>query len=498
MVTNAQVRRLFQEMDKGTTKATSAVKAGMSEKTARKYGKSRCLPGELSVSHTWRTREDPFEEVWDEIRCRLEARPKFEAKTLFEDLQVRYPGKFPEGQLRTLQRRIKVWRAKEGPPKVIFFPQEHHPGVLSESDFTRMGSLGITIGGITFDHILYHFVLTYSDWEDGTICFSESFESVSEGLQNALWRLGGVPEEHQTDCLTAAVRNTKKERGTFTERYEALLRYYSLGPRRTNPASPHENGDVESRHNRLKRSLDQMLLLRGSRDFESRASYDAYLRAHFQKLNSGRLERLAEEQRLLRPLPTRRLESCKREKVRVSPSSTIRLNHNTYSVSSRLVGEWVEARLYHERIEIWYAQKQVETLPRLRGEGNHAIHYRHIIDSLVRKPGAFRNYRYRSDLFPTISFRVCYDALKRQCPLRADKEYLEILHLAARTRAEAAVEQGINHLLAKDERLNAEAIEQLLSSRTELRSPREVEIDQVTLTVYDGLLSPAPEMECAL
>jgi hypothetical protein len=246
---------------------------------------------------------------------------------------------------------------------------------------------------------------------------------------------------------------------------------------------------VESQNNRFKRSLDQALLLRGSRNFESRTSYEDYLRAHFLKLNRGRLASFGEEQRLLRPLPARRLESCKRETVRVSPSSTIRVNHNTYSVNSRLVGEWVEARLYHERIEIWYAQKQAETLPRLRGEGNHSIQYRHIIDSLVRKPGAFRNYRYRSDMFPTLGFRICYDALKRQRPLSADKEYLKILHLAAKGREEAAVERAANHLLAKDEKLSAEAIEKLLMSEVELPSQRDVVIDQVALSSYDELLS---------
>jgi hypothetical protein len=493
MVTDAQVRRLMREMEKGTGKAIAADKAGMDEKTARTYVREKRLPSEIKAEHGWRTRTDPFGEVWDEIKGRLGVNARLEAKTLFEDLLERYPEKFGGGQLRTLQRKIKRWRAEEGPAKEVFFPQEHYPGVLSESDFTRMKSLGITISGSLFDHLIYHFVLTYSNWEAGTICFSESFESVSEGLQNALWELGGVPQEHQTDCLTAAVRNTK-ERGTFTDRYEALLRYYQMAGRRTNPSSPNENGDIESRNNHFKRSLDQALLLRGSRDFESRQSYEEYLRAHIAKQNARRLERFTQEKGLLSPLPVQgRLENTKRETVRVGPSSTIRVKHNTYSVNSRLVGEWVEARLYHERIEIWYGQKQVETLPRLRGEGNHHIQYRHIIDYLVRKPGAFRNYRYRSDMFPTIGFRICYDALKRQSPLRADKEYLKILHLAAR-RDEEAVECAINHLLGKDGELNAGAIEKLLSAETELPSVRDVAIDQVALSAYDALL---PELEIA-
>ena len=406
---------------------------------------------------------------------------------MFDDLQERYPGKYENGQLRSLQRKIKRWRAEEGPAKEIYFPQIHYPGVLCESDFTHMNSLGITIGGIPFDHLLYHFVMTYSDWETGKICFGESFESVSEGLQSALWELGGVPQEHQTDCLTAAVHN-RKQSGIFTDRYAALLRYYQLAGRKTNPSSPHENGDVEQRNYRLKRTLDQALLMRGSRDFESRQSYEEYLRAHFTRLNKGRAERFSQEQKLLRPLPARRLESWKRETVRVGDSSTIRVNHNTYSVNSRLIGEWVDVRLHQERIEIWYGQKHLETLPRLRGEGNHCIQYRHIIDYLVRKPGAFKNYRYRSDMFPTVIFRVCYDTLERQSGVRADKEYLKILYLAARGE-EAAVERAINHLLAKEERLSAEAVEQALGSQTDLTSLRDVAIDQIALSAYDALLA---------
>ena len=487
MVTDTQVRRLLRHMEKDQRKAIAAAQAGMSERTARKYARVQRLPSEIQAVHSWRTRTDPFEEVWDELKKRLGGAPRLEAKTLFDDLLVRYPGKFGEGQLRTLQRKIKRWRAEEGPSKNVFFPQVHHPGVLSESDFTRMGSLGVTICGSLFDHLIYHFVLTYSNWETGTICFSESFESVSEGLQNALWELGGVSEEHQTDCLTAAVRNTKAP-GAFTDRYEALLRYYQITGRRTNPSSPNENGDIESRNNHFKRSLDQALLLRGNRDFESREHYEEYLEAHFVRQNSKRLERFREEQGSLRSLPAGRLESAKRETVRVGPSSTIRVKHNTYSVNSRLVGEWVEARLYHERIEIWYGQKQVETLPRLRGEGNHCVQYRHIIDYLVRKPGAFRNYRYRSDMFPTVGFRVCYDALKRQRPVGADKEYLKILHLAAH-ELEAPVERAINHLMATDERLSAVAVTGLLRRGTELPSVRDVAINEVTLSTYDELLS---------
>ena len=206
MVTDKQVRRLMELLGKGKSLATSAAKVDMDEKTARKYRGLGKLPNEVKVNHTWRTREDPFAEVWQEVKEKLRINAGLEAKTLFEDLQRRYPGRFSDGQLRTLQRRVKLWHALEGPAKEVFFPQVHKPGQLCQSDFTHRGALGVTIEGQPFEHLLYHFVLTYSNWETGTLCFSESFESLSKGLQNALWQLGGVPQRHRTDRLSAAVK----------------------------------------------------------------------------------------------------------------------------------------------------------------------------------------------------------------------------------------------------------------------------------------------------
>lgn len=209
----------------------------MDAKTARKYVKLGKLPSEVKVEHNWRTREDPFGDNWEEISSQLELNHGLEAKTLFEDLQRRYPGRYSDGQLRTLQRRIKAWRALEGPSKEVYFPQEHRPGELCQSDFTHMNDLGITISHKPFRHLIYHFVLTYSNWEAGTVCFSESFESLSEGLQNALWELGGVPKAHQTDRLTVAVQKTTSA-DEFTQRYRSLLSHYGLVGRKTQAVSP--------------------------------------------------------------------------------------------------------------------------------------------------------------------------------------------------------------------------------------------------------------------
>lgn len=213
----------------------AAAKSGMDPKTARKYLRSGELPSDSKMDRDWRTRPDPFAEVWEEIRGLVEPNPGLEAKTIFESLQRRYPGRFSEGQLRTLQRRLKHWRGMEGPGKEVFFLQKHVPGRLSQSDFTHMTSLGITIGGQSFPHLLYHFVLAYSNWETASICYSESFESLSDGLQSALWELGGVPMQHQTDRMSTAVNNMSDER-EFTARYEALLRHYRLEAERSRPA----------------------------------------------------------------------------------------------------------------------------------------------------------------------------------------------------------------------------------------------------------------------
>jgi hypothetical protein len=487
MVTDQQVRRLFKLVQTEQNFGIAAMKAGMDEKTARKYRMLGKLPSELEKRHTWRTRKDLFKDAWPAIKVMLEINAGLEAKTLFEDLQRRHPGRFADGQLRTLQRRIKIWRASEGPPKEVFFTQVHTPGQLGQSDFTSMNKLGITIGGRPFDHLIYHFVLTYSNWETGTICFSESFESLSQGLQNALWKLGGVPQDHRTDCLTTAVQKTSHP-DDFTRRYQDLLDHYSLTGCKTNPNSPHENGDVEQRHHRFKRAVDQSLLLRNSRDFADRHEYERFLRRLFKQLNAGRKGRFLEEQAVLHRLPKHRIDACKSSTTTVGPSSTIRVNHNVYSVDSRLIGERIKVRLFMDHLEIWYGQKRVDLLPRLRGEGKHKINYRHIIDSLVRKPGAFDNYRYRNELFPTSRFRIAYDELKkRHSQLQATRQYLNILYLAAK-ESEAAVDAVLRVMIDKDIAISDEQVEALVQSSEPVPVVTEVLIPAVDLTCYDQLL----------
>lgn len=482
-------------LNEEATLGVAALKSGMDEKTARKYRDLDKLPSELKAERvrTWRTREDPFKEVWGEIESYLENNSGLEAKTLFEYLQRQYPGRFAEGQLRTFQRRVKTWRATEGPAREVFFPQVHRPGELCQSDFTHMGSLGVTLGGVFFDHLLYHFVLTYSNWETGTICFSESFESLSEGLQQALWKLGGVPQMHQTDRLSTAV-NKPENPEAFTRRYQGILAHYGMTGRQTQAASPNENGDVEQRHHRFKKAVDQALMLRGSRDFAMRADYETFLEGLFVQLNANRSERFQEERAALRPLPDRRLPACSKLSVSVGPSSTIRVKHNVYSVHSRLIREQVTVRLYAEYLEIWHGQSHIENIPRLRGAGRHHIQYRHIIDWLIRKPGAFENYRYRSDLFPTSRFRMAYDALKsRHSPIKATKDYLSILQLAAKEN-ESAVDEALRHLLDQGQVISAKTVEQLVLCGHQPAPVTVIAIPAVTLQSYDSLLDEMGRM----
>jgi hypothetical protein len=495
MITDNQVRKLMKYLQEKRTLGVAATKSGMDEKTARKYRILGKLPSELQAERirTWRTREDPFEEIWEMVKSFLENNSGLEAKTLFEHLQRQYPGRFSDGQIRTFQRRVKNWRATEGPAREVFFPQVHKPGKLSQSDFTHMSKLGITIGGVPFDHLIYHFVLTYSNWEAGTICFSESFESLSDGLQKALWKLGGVPEAHQTDRLTTAV-NKPENPEEFTQRYKALLAHYRLLGRKTQPASPNENGDVEQRHHRFKRALDQALMLRDSRDFAIRKEYGIFLEGLFAQLNSNRQDRFKEELAVLRSLPARQLSSCTKLSVGVGPSSTIRVKHNVYSVHSRLIREKVTVRLYAEHLEIWHGQSHIEDIPRLRGSGNHHIQYRHIIDWLVRKPGAFENYRYRSDLFPTSRFRMAYDKLKQHHVVtKASKEYLLILKLAAKEN-ESAVDDALRFLFDRDSLITAETVERFVLSGQKSVPVTDVKISTVVLHAYDCLLSGAEVM----
>lgn len=491
MVTDQQIRRLFKLSNTEKTQELAASKAGLDVKTARKYLRARRLPSEMKAERHWRTRKDRFEDVWPKIREQLSTNPGLEVKTIFAALQREHPERFADGQLRTLQRKVKHWRATEGPAQEVYFVQEHRAGELCESDFTHLTELGVRISGEEFPHLLYHFVLTYSNWETGTICYSESFSGLSEGLQQALWELGGVPAVHRTDRMTAAINNLT-ELADFQRNYQALMRHYGMEGRKIQTGRPNENGDVEQGHYRFKRALDQALLLHGSRDFPSVGEYELFLKRLFEQLNSGRKERFAEEIEVLRALPERRFDSAKRVRVRVSSGSLINVERNSYSVNSRLIGEIVEARIFANHLEVWYGGQKLEQLPRLRGRTNYRVDYRHIIDWLVRKPGAFANYRYREHLFPTCQFRKVYDLLREVTPRRCDRRYLEILQLAAK-EGEALIDDALRLLLqsaaGRQAIVNKEAFEEFLDRCEQAPDITDVHIAEVSLASFDQLFS---------
>ena len=483
MVKDQQVRRLVKLRKNEKTLTMAAARAGLSRKTARKYLKSGKLPSQCQPERYWRTRSDPFESVWPEVEEILKRSPTVEATAVFEYLCRQQEGAFQQGQLRTLQRRIKQWKVEHGEAKEVMFPQKYRPGHQAQSDFTFMGRLGVTIQGQPFPHLLYHFVLAYSNWEATTLCFSESFESLSLGLQNALWELGALPEEHRTDRLSAAVNNLKREE--FTERYQGLLNHFGMRSSRTQAGKAHENGDVEQAHHRLKRAIEQELLLRCSRDFSSREEYEGFVAVIVARRNAARQKRLGEELAVMRPLPARRLDDFTRQWVKVSPSSTIRVRHNTYSVDSRLIGERVQVRVWADQVEIYYGGRSHSRMPRLRGEGKHRIDYRHVIHSLVRKPGAFLRYRWREDLFPGILFRVAYDELRQDCPATADRQYLKILELAAQ-EGEQRVREALQGLIERGQRIRFEALRECLVDP--VVEPWKVAVEKMDVGLYDTLL----------
>ena len=495
MVKNLQVRRLFDVQNEYEHKYQVADAAGMSSKTARKYLKSGKLPSQCRVEHTWSTRKDPFADDWSFVVQLMEdTQATLEAKTIFEFLQRAYPGKYHNGQLRTLQRKIKRWKALYGPSKEIFFSQVYHPGQWACSDFTSMNKLNITIAQQPFEHIFYHFVLCYSNWQAGRICYSESFESLSLGIQDALWKLGGVPSVHRTDNLTSAVHKVGHP-DIFTDKYRALSAHYGFESSKTNPASPHENGDVEKSNDLFKKAVDQSLIIRGSRDFNSLEEYEKFLQKIIDRMNQNCHKRFSEEIEVLKKLPNLRYDDYETRDCKVGRGGTFRLLHNTYSAHSRLVGEKIKVRVFADKLEIWYAQRHIETLARLRGEGGHSINYRHIIDRLIRKPGAFDNYCYKDDLFPTSLFRIAYDILRDGRTIRqASKEYLRILELAAK-EDEYLVNEALRLLINHEEEISFEKVKEFIDSKQKPPEPTDVYIEEVDINFYDTLFE-TPESVC--
>jgi hypothetical protein len=482
------------EMSQHGKVGLAALRAGMDRKTARRYLEAGKLPSSMKEPRGWRTRKDPFERDWEFVEQFLVDAPELEAKTIFDYLVDQHPDRYEEGQLRTLQRKIKRWRARQGPPKEVFFPQEHRPGEAMQTDFTTGATLGVTIADEPFAHLLCHCALPYSNWESATVCSSESMAAVKRGVQTALFRLGRVPIYHQTDHSTAA---THREIGTakgrrFNKEYQDFCDHFAMTPRTTQVGAKEQNGDVESANGVFKRRLRQRLILRGSCDFASVEEYEIWLWERCQDANQLRSVRLAKELSVMKELPVSRIVEYSPVRVRVTSASTVRVKGHTYSVPSQLIGEWVEARVYDRLVEVFFAGEMRLRCDRLRGESRHRIQYHHVIHSLVRKPGAFARYRYREDLFPDQVFRRAHEALSEALPERkADLHYLRILQLAAETR-ESTVRTALWWLEEQKTLPLFEAVE----ARVEPVQPEVPDLPEIPidLAVFDELLT-ASEVE---
>ena len=486
----------MEEMAKHQEIGRAAMKAGMDRKTASKYVKEGKLPSEMVKPRHWRTREDPFEEHWSEIEKRLRETPELEAKTLFALLQEEHPARYEEGQLRTLQRRVRQWRAEQGPDKDVTLAQRHRPGEAAQTDFTSTAELGVTIAGQVFLHLLCVFTLPYSNWQWATVCLSESMAALRRGVQQALFQFGRVPRYHQTDNSTAATHRIPDGKGVvavegkrpFNEEYLALMRHYGMTPRTTKVGAKEQNGDVEASNGAVKRRLHQALLVRGSRDFETVDAWQEFIEQVQRKANGARGARVAEELAAMRELNVAKLPEFTEEVVPVSEWSTIRVRHCAYSVPSRLINEHVRVRVYEDRIEVFYADTLQMSCTRVLGKNKFQIDYRHVIWSLVRKPGAFERYVYREEMFPSVVFRRAYDAI--QTPHRGTKgdlEYLRILHLAASTQ-EADVEAALELLLGEGRAVTSEAVKAIVLAAPQNEVPV-LSLAPVDLGSYDALLS---------
>ena len=490
--TDAQVRIIMREREKGRTQEQAAARANLrSRKTVAKYERLEQLPSERQQPRQYRTRSNPFEDDWPTVEKMLEDAPALEAKALFEWLCERHPGRYQSGQLRTFQRHVSTWRALHQKQTAIL-EQVHRPGEVLQTDGTWLTELGVTIQGQPFKHLLIHSALCYSNWEWGRIAQSESLVALQLGLQSTLIKLGHIPKHHRTDNSSAATyrpgaqaqANSKRE---YTDGYLQLLDHYGLKPQKTNLNSPQENGDVESSNGGLKRAIEQYLLLRGSRDFESIEAYEDFLFDVMDRRNRSRQKRLTEELAVMKPLSATPLATNRQIRVRVTRNSLIRVQKNVYSVPTSLIGRRVTVRIHEWHLDVYYQTHLVETLPRLVGKKQHRVNYRHVIDSLLRKPGGFRDYRYRDDLFPSLIFRRAWECLnRRKSPRKADLVYLRILRLAAR-KMESEVAAALDKLLAATESWDETDVEHILQ-------PDPIQVPQlacgkVHLRQYDQLLS---------
>jgi hypothetical protein len=479
------------------TPPVAAAKSGFSPASAYRLEQDKRLPSQKQAPRH-RRRADPLAGIFDEeVVPMLQAAPALRPIALFEEMARRHPD-LGAGVRRTLERRIRAWRALNGPDHEVIFRQVQQPGRLGLSDFTDMGDLAVTVAGATLEHRLYHFRLAYCGFEHAHVVLGgESFVALAEGLQNALWNLGGAPREHRTDSLSAAFRNLDKPaQEDLTRRYDELCMHYRMTPTRNNLGVAHENGAIESSHGHLKKSLADALLLRGSRDFADLPVYRRFVDEIVARRNARNGKRIDAERAALQPLPTRRSADYEETIVTVTASSGFTLRKVFYSVPSRLIGHRLRIRLYDDRLDVFVGGTPLMTLSRGRaqpsGKHGHVVDYRHVIQSLKRKPMALLNLVYRDQLFPRQAYARTFEALLAGLPARAAcRAMVELLALAHERACEAELA----------ERLAADLDANRLPDMNELRSlfgasdraVPDVVVALTPLCVYDELCTGAGE-----
>jgi Mu transposase-like protein len=448
-INRTQVAR-YMEHRKELEQEAAAAKVGISVRTARRLERAGGLPSKEEVRR-WRTRADPLSRWWvSDIVPLLESTPALNAVTILEELHRRYPSEFSPTLLRTVQRRLRQWRARHGGEREVYFAQEHPPGRLGLSDFTNGAELGVEVEGQHLVHRLYQFALAYSGWRHVEVVLGgESFEALANGLQNALWQLGGVPQEHRTDSLSAAFRNLKAEAAKdLTQRYELLCAHYATQASRNNAGASHENGAIESRQGTLKERLEQALLLRGSRRFDSLEQYRQFVGEVAVRLNARVAKAFAVERTALRALPPRRTAEYEEVQGRVSKFATFNVRGVIYSAPSRLIGHRLTVRLYLDRLDAFVGGMKVLTVPRGSPGQRRVIDYRHLLPALKRKPAAFARWRLREAMFPRTEYRLTWERLASELPERqACRVIVGLLDLAIRGACEAALAQRLAQLL---------------------------------------------------
>ena len=446
---NDQQARLYMDLRRIHTRQTAAARAGFSESTGARLDREPQLPSQRA-ERRGRRRPDPLAAVWDgEIVPMLQTMPGLRPITVLGEIVRRHP-ELGHGVRRTLERRIRTWRALNGPEQDVIFRQEHPPGARGLSDFTDASDLGVSIAGMPLDHRLYHFRLAFSGWAHTEVVLGgESFTALATGLQNALWSLGGSPEEHRSDSLSAAFRNLEPDAAEDATRgYEALCEHYRMRPSRNNRGIAHENGSIEGPHAHLKDSLGQALLLRGSRDFDDLDAYRRFVAETLGRQNAARAKLVEAERAHLKPLPPRRTTDYGEAIVTVTRSGGFVLRKVFYTVPSRLIGHRLRVHIYDDRLECFLGDAAVLELPRARvpsrGPHGHVVDYRHVIHALRRKPQALMNLVYRDQLFPRPAYRRAWEELRDKLPAReACRIMVDLLALAH----DRACESELAHLL---------------------------------------------------